>query len=104
MPGRLTDIGFVNDLMARKINPDCNLTVAQHMAKTAKYRAMVDDLQSSDGKLTIYNPVALLCDTSRGICPMSRGGNYLYSYDDHISDYSNGLLAKDIEKLLGAGA
>jgi len=102
MPGRLTSVSFVNAVMDRKMSPECNLSYTQHLAKTANYRDMVDQLKRSDANLSVFNPTPLFCDKGRNVCPVSLDGNYLYSYDDHISDYSNGRVAREVAKLLGA--
>lgn len=104
MPGRLTEIGVINAMMDRKLNPGCHLGYEQHMAKTVKYRRMVDELRAADSRLQVFNPTDLLCDRAKGVCPVSQGGSFLYSYDDHISDYAAARVAREIAKLVDQGA
>jgi peptidoglycan/LPS O-acetylase OafA/YrhL len=101
MPGRLTDIELVNALVDRQMNPACNLTYAAHLEKTITYRALLADLRKANAKVMMFDPTPFFCDEAKDVCPMSRGGNFLYSYGDHISDYANGEVAKEIAKVVG---
>ncbi|AJX96083.1 hypothetical protein ISJ10_23260 [Burkholderia pseudomallei] len=58
-------------------------------AGTLVYRPDIDGLRA-----------AALCDAKRDVCPMTLDRHYLYSYGDHLSDYGNGLVAKQFLPLL----
>lgn len=100
MPSRVTPWSALNQMISRAADPQCKITYAQHLSDTARYRHLVSQLQASHPQLIVYNPDHLLCDLSNGVCPISRDGHFLYSYTDHLSDYGNGLLAKDIMTLI----
>jgi len=74
----------------------CTIAYNAHLAATAKYRAIVSKLQTAYSDLLVFDPTPILCDVSKGICPIARNGKYLYSYGDHISDTANGLIAAQL--------
>jgi len=41
-----------------------------------------------------------MCDESKGLCEISKNGRLLYSYSDHISDYSAGLIGRPLNEWL----
>jgi hypothetical protein len=49
-----------------------------------------------------YDPVGVLCDKAHDSCPMTVGDRFLYSYGDHVWDFANGRMAKEINALLSA--
>jgi SGNH domain (fused to AT3 domains) len=102
--GGLTSSPFLNQFLRRKPNPRCTLTHADHVAGSAAYLQFAADLSNANPDLTIYDPTPFLCDIRLNACAITRDGKFLYSYSDHISDYANSEIAKDllprIEKLV----
>lgn len=102
--GGMTSSTFLNQFLWRKQNPRCTIRYADHLIGTAAYRQFVAGLAKANPHLMIYDPTPLLCDVSRNECSITRDGKFLYSYADHISDYVNSLIARDllpmIEKLV----
>jgi hypothetical protein len=92
----MTTIPVLKQFLRRKPNPRCTITHAEQLAGTAPYLRLMDELASSHPLLIIYDPTPLLCDTARNTCSITRNGKFLYSYSDHISDYANSLIAKDL--------
>ena len=101
--GGMTSSSFLNKFIRRKRNPRCTISYSDHLVGTKAYRQFVGDLAKVNPHLTIYDPTPLLCDISRNECTITRDGKFLYGYSDHISDYANSLIAREllpvIEKL-----
>ncbi len=94
--GGMTSSSFLNQFLRRKLNPRCAIRYSDHLTGTGAYRQFAADLAKANPRLTIYDPTPLLCDISRNECSIVRDGKYLYSYSDHISDYANSLIARDL--------
>lgn len=99
MPSRSTGWSDLNRLAAREPSSRCVISYSEHLSDTARYRKLIAQLQASHSKLTIYTPDHLLCDLTKGLCPVMLHEHFLYSYTDHLSDYGSALLAKEIVKL-----
>ncbi|RQP34147.1 acyltransferase family protein [Burkholderia ubonensis] len=87
----------VTDLSAAQ---RCAIGYREHVARMAPFAALVDALKHRHPALLVYDPANALCDSSRDVCPMTRDRHYLYSYGDHLSDYGNGLIARQFLPLL----
>lgn len=98
--GGMTDSPWLNRFFYRKPNPRCSIAYSEHLAGTAAYRAFVNQLASANPRLRIYDPTPLLCDLAANQCSITRDGQFLYSYSDHISDYANSLIARDMLPLI----
>jgi hypothetical protein len=48
--------------------------------------------------MVVYDPTPLLCDIPNNVCRVTEDGKFLYSYGDHISDFANSMIAKDMEE------
>lgn len=94
--GGMTSSPFLNQFLRRKPNPRCTIRYTDHLAGTGAYRQFVAALGRANPHLTIYDPTPLLCDIPRNECSITRDGKFLYSYSDHISDYANSLIARDL--------
>ncbi|AUH52511.1 acyltransferase [Chromobacterium sp. ATCC 53434] len=100
---RWTEVPLLNAwLQQKKGNPDCNMSYQKYLHDSQEYRTLVDELHARNPGLLIYNPVPLLCDLKRGVCPIERKGSFLYSYGDHISDYANNMIGRDLIGVLGS--
>lgn len=98
--GGMTSSDFLNQFIRRNPNARCTIRYADHLAGTKVYRQFAADILKANPSLTIYDPTSLLCDTSRDECSISRDGKFLYSYSDHISDYANTLIAREMYPVL----
>lgn len=78
----------------------CAIGYREHIARMAPFTAVVDELRRRHPGLLVYDPARVLCDSRRDICPMTMDRRYLYSYGDHLSDYGNGLVARQFLPLL----
>lgn len=78
----------------------CAIGYRDHVARVAPFQALIDALRQRHPALLVYDPAAALCDAKRNVCPMTMDRHYLYSYGDHLSDYGNGLVAKQFLPLL----
>jgi peptidoglycan/LPS O-acetylase OafA/YrhL len=94
--GGMTSSSFLNQFLYRKQNPRCTIRYTDHLAGTGAYRQFVAALAKNHPQLTVYDPTPLLCDISRNECAITRDGKYLYSYSDHISDFANSLIAREL--------
>lgn len=94
--GGLTSNPFLNKFLRRKENPRCTISYTDDMAGTQPYRQFVRELQKANPGLIVYDPTPLLCDKTHNLCTIIKDDNFLYSYSDHISDYANSMIAKDM--------
>lgn len=94
--GGMTSSPLLNQFLRRKPNPRCSISYSDHLAGTRAYRLFVAELATANPQLTIYDSSPLLCDIAGNQCSITRDGKFLYSYSDHISDYANSLIARDL--------
>ena len=94
--GGLTPSAILNQFLRRKENPLCRISYAQQLARTKPYLEFVNELKRLNPGLIIYDPTPLLCDIPNNVCTILRDGKFLYSYGDHISDYANSMIARDM--------
>ena len=92
--GGATSSDFLNQFLRRKENTRCTIRYTNHLVGTQIYRQFVDELKRLHPDLKVYDPTPLLCDIDRNVCAVTHKGKFLYSYGDHISDYSNSRIAK----------
>ena len=98
---RKSTISAINYFFPKKLNPRCTLTVEQHQQRTEQYRRLLAKLEKNNpGTVKIFYTTPILCDESKGLCEISKNGRLLYSYSDHISDYSAGLIGKPLNDWL----
>jgi hypothetical protein len=94
--GGATSSSFLNQFLSRKKNPYCTIRYTDYLAGTKAYRQFAFDLKRLHPGLTIYDPAPLLCDIPHNECTVTHQGKFLYSYGDHISDFANSMIAKDM--------
>lgn len=94
--GGVTSSPFLNRFLRRKENPRCTLRYTDHLAGTRAYWEFIAELQRRHPALAVYDPMPLLCDVPGNTCTITRDGNFLYSYGDHISDYASSMIARDL--------
>jgi hypothetical protein len=98
---RKSTISAINYFFPKKLNPRCVLTVDQHLQRTEQYRRLLVKLEKNNpGTVTIFYTTPILCDEKKGLCEISKNGRLLYSYSDHISDYSAGLIGRPLNEWL----
>ncbi len=98
--GGMTSSALLNKVLTRKKNSRCSIKYSDHMLGTKAYNDFVKDLSLLHPNLRIYDPMPILCDIDNNICSTVSNNKFLYSYSDHISDYANSLIAKDIIKTI----
>lgn len=94
--GGMTSSAFLNNFLYRKENPRCTISYTDHIEGTAAYRQFAERLSKSNAQVALFDPTDILCDRPQNRCSITKDGNFLYSYSDHISDYANTLIAKEI--------
>ena len=98
---RKSTISVINYFFPKKLNPRCVLTVEQHQQRTGQYRRLLAKLEKNNpGTVKIFYTTPILCDEDKGLCEISKNGRLLYSYSDHISDYSAGLIGRPLNEWL----
>jgi peptidoglycan/LPS O-acetylase OafA/YrhL len=98
---RKSTVAAINYFFPKKLNPRCALTVDQHLNRTEQYRRLLAKLEKNNpGTVTIFYTTPILCDEKKGLCEISKNGRLLYSYSDHISDYSAGLIGRPLNEWL----
>jgi peptidoglycan/LPS O-acetylase OafA/YrhL len=98
--GGVTSSAFLNQFLRRKENPQCIVNYAEHVAGTKAYREFIGALKRLHPALVVYDPTPVLCDVPNNTCSVTRDGKFLYSYGDHISDYANSQVARDMLPLV----
>ncbi len=98
--GEMTSLPVLNRLLYRAANPSCKMTYTDHLAGTAAYQQFVKLLAKRNPQLLIFDPVPLLCDVPANQCTYHEAQYFLYSYGDHISDYANSKIAKQLLPLI----
>lgn len=94
--GGATSSPSLNLFLRRKENPRCTIRHTEHLAGTRAYRQFILELQRLHPDLTVYDPTPLLCDVPNNVCTTTHQGKFLYSYGDHVSDYANSMIARDM--------
>jgi hypothetical protein len=94
--GGMTSSELLNTFVRRKENAYCRIKYTDHLAGIAPYRNFISQLLAKNPTLVVYDPSPLLCDTTHNECSVTRDGKFLYSYSDHISDYANSMIARDL--------
>ena len=94
--GGMTKNDFLNQFLNRKVNPRCSMTYEQYRFDSQRYFEFVADLKKLHPKLYVYDPISLVCDIPNNRCEIAKDGRFLYSYGDHLSDYANSMIAKDL--------
>lgn len=94
--GGMTKSDFLNQFLNRKVNPQCSMTYEQYRFDSQRYFEFVADLKKLHPKLYVYDPISLVCDIPNNRCEIAKDGQFLYSYGDHLSDYANSMIAKDL--------
>jgi peptidoglycan/LPS O-acetylase OafA/YrhL len=94
--GGATSNPFLNQFLQRKENPNCKVSYTDHLGGTQAYRHFISELQKLNPGLVVYDSTPLLCDIPNNQCAIIQKGKFLYSYGDHISDYANSIIARDM--------
>lgn len=94
--GGLTSSSLLNNFLQRKENPRCSVTYVEHLAGVRLYHQFTEELKRLNPNLIVYDPTHLLCDIPNNTCSVTKGDVFLYSYSNHISDYANSMIARDI--------
>ncbi|MGN6262939.1 MAG: acyltransferase family protein [Ralstonia sp.] len=97
---RVTAISSLNQSSAHKNNAECSISYEEHLRRTKDYRDAIFEIAKTHPKLIVYDPSHLYCDIKNNICPVALNGRFLYSYFDHISDYANSMVAKELVEII----
>lgn len=92
--GAVTRIPGLKQLLQRQANPHCQQTYSFHVNNTVPYQAFAHRLKEAFPRLLVFDLAPVLCDVSQDRCDISRNGQFLYSYGDHLSDISNSQAAQ----------
>lgn len=81
-------------------NKPCLLKLDEHYRLSSQYQKLLRAVAQRDpDRIFLFDMIPYLCDRSRNACTTFRGDRPLYGNTDHISDYSAGLIAADLNKL-----
>ncbi len=98
--GEMTQLPVLRHLLTRSANPHCSIRHTDHLAGTAAYQQFVQALKRLNPELLVFDPLPLLCDTANNVCTYFDGSRFLYGYGDHLSDWANSKIAKQLLPLL----
>jgi hypothetical protein len=97
---RVTSISFINRLLPDR-SDSCQVSISHHLKVTRKYYQLLNELQSKfNHDVFIFDTLGFLCDLTKGFCYSLKGRQQLYSYTDHISDYSALKIGEELNKYL----
>lgn len=94
--GGMTRSDFLNRFFFRHENPRCELGLSEHLRGTQAYQSLVEKLQIANPGLQVFDPLPLLCDIPKNLCTVAYQRQFLYSYGDHISDFSSSRIAREL--------
>jgi peptidoglycan/LPS O-acetylase OafA/YrhL len=98
---RKSTISAINYFFPKALNPRCTLSLEEHQKRTEQYRRLLIKLEKNNpGTVSIFYTTPILCDEVKGRCEISKNRRLLYSYSDHISDYSAGLIGRPLNEWL----
>lgn len=91
----------IDYLMFRKKIPDgCQISQDDHMFYIQKYLKIYERLHNKyPENIKIYNPIEHFCN--EGVCSITKNNRRLFSYSDHISNFTSELIGQEINKLIG---
>ncbi len=98
--GEMISLPVLNRLLYRAANPHCKMTYSDHLAGTSAYQQFIKLLAKRNPDLMIFDTMPLLCDVSSNNCTYYEARQFLYSYGDHLSDYANSKIAKQLLPLI----
>jgi hypothetical protein len=76
----------------------CGIPRSRHDEQYARYYKFIDRLKRRFPKLQFFDPTSLLCDDH--FCPLTYGGNFLYTDRDHYSDFGGRYVAGEFLKMV----
>lgn len=94
--GGMTHHDFLNRFFFRHENQRCQLRLSEHLSGTQAYQSLVEKLQIANPALQVFDPLPLLCDVPKNLCTVAYQRQFLYSYGDHISDFSSSRIAQEL--------
>ncbi|APJ03182.1 hypothetical protein AXG55_04395 [Silvanigrella aquatica] len=98
---RITKFHIMNNYITNKSNPDCEISIKNHLSLSQKYLSLIHNINlKNPDKIKIFDTLKYMCDFKNGICSSHKNGRLMYSYGDHISDYAAGLIGADLNKFL----
>jgi SGNH domain (fused to AT3 domains) len=98
--GDMTPFAWLNKVIYRQANPDCKLSLKEHLAGTAAYRSFFEELAKNKPAVLIFDTTPFLCDAALNMCTYHEERHFLYSYGNHISDFASSKLANQLLPLL----
>lgn len=96
---RDTGFAWLNQTFT-KTNTRCSVSIARHTEITTRYRNLFEVLkQKYPDSISIFDTAPFVCDSASERCETFKDGRLMYSYTDHISDYSAGLIGQGLNAL-----
>ena len=84
-----------------EIEPACEMPMAQYLAFTSKYRAVLNKLAlAHPNAVYVFDATSYLCSTDQGMCSYQKNGRRMYSYGAHVSDYAAGLVGAALSEYM----
>jgi peptidoglycan/LPS O-acetylase OafA/YrhL len=80
----------------------CEISLEDHARATMRYRSLLASLKARAPFLAFLDPTGLLCDIATDRCAIKRGGKFLYSYSDHLSDVGNTIVGNALISLVNS--
>jgi hypothetical protein len=84
-----------------EIEPTCEMPMAQYLAFTSKYRAVLNKLAlAHPNAVYVFDATPYLCSADEGVCSYQKNGRRMYSYGAHVSDYAAGIVGAPLNQFL----
>jgi peptidoglycan/LPS O-acetylase OafA/YrhL len=99
--GRKTSIAWINKVLLTRENPDCQISMSEHLRLSKKYRDVLQELQVRHPRdVKIFDTLKILCEESKEECLHYKNGRALYGTTDHVSGYGAKLIAESLVREL----
>jgi peptidoglycan/LPS O-acetylase OafA/YrhL len=93
---RVTALGPINNLIGMAGSPaGCTIGLDRQLELSAQYRKLLGAIAARyPRQVRLFETFRFLCDMQGRLCSSSMNGRALYSFSDHISDYSAVAIAR----------
>jgi peptidoglycan/LPS O-acetylase OafA/YrhL len=103
---RVTWHGKIGNFLAiGHADPRCEMSLDKHEQLAAQYRKLVEALRKvAPDRVALFETTPYLCDVARRHCSSLEGGDFLYSFADHVSDMASTRIGQGLNEFLLHGA
>jgi len=101
---RVTQFKIINTCIEQKPQhklAECSLSIDAFKTQKKVYDKLLNKIVALYPKnVSIFSTIEFLCDQQKNTCNQEKNGQRLYSYTDHLSDYSAQVIGEALNKTL----